>query len=124
MNHQSLSLRSIIKTVIIIGILCIVFGYIFFQARFVIAGPVIAIETELKPVYNERIVLVSGSVRNSTKITLNGREIFTDEQGYFQEPLVLENGYTIMVVRAEDRFGRTTEIIDETVYRPASAINL
>ena len=41
-------------------------------------------------------------------ITLNGRQIFTDKNGNFKEALVLENGYTVATLRAEDRYGRVT----------------
>lgn len=42
-------------------------------------------------------------------MSLNDRQIFPDESGSFAETLVLPNGYTIMSLKAEDKFGKKTE---------------
>ena len=97
-------------------------GYILFQARFLIAGPQIILTDEPTRIQNERIVYLSGMARNITKITLNGRQIFTDERGYFREALVLENGYTIATIAAVDRYGREKREVRSFIYTPASII--
>ena len=84
----------------------------------------VQLTTEFKPVYNERIIAVDGQAENITDITLNGRPIYTNESGVFSEKLVLENGYTIMTIRARDRYGRETTLTRSFVYRPASSINI
>jgi len=98
----------------------LVVSYITWQARFLITGPGLILTEDTPLISNERFVTISGQATNITRITLNGRQIFTDQYGYFTEALMLENGYTIATVAATDRFGRTTEIIREFVYFPAS----
>jgi len=98
------------------------FSYITFQARFMIEGPQINLDYEPDQVQNERVVTLSGTAKNITEITLNGRQIFTDEYGHFDEALVLENGYTITTIAAVDRYGRRTQVVQPFVYIPASII--
>lgn len=91
--------------------------YVLFQARFLIAGPQI---TVLSPSgeYENRHVIIEGNARNIVNITLNGRQIYTDKDGNFKEALVLENGYTIATLRAQDRYGRQTSHAETYVFAP------
>lgn len=114
--------RLMIRSGLIALALFCLFGYILFQARFLIAGPQITLTEEPVRMQNERIIYLSGNARNITKITLNGRQIFTDERGYFREALVLENGYTIATIAAVDRYGRETREVRSFIYTPASII--
>jgi hypothetical protein len=97
--------------------------YILWQARFMIAGPQISLAEEPPRVSNERFVTLRGEVRNITTITLNGRQIFTDPHGNFNEALPLENGYTIATIAATDRYGRTTRLERSFMYTPASILD-
>ena len=115
--------RSIVKySLIIISLSCLVL-YITFQARFLIVGPEITLVNEPASVQNSPTVTLAGNARNIAKITLNGRQIFTDQSGYFSETLVLENGYTIATIKATDRYGRDTSVVRSFVYTPTSIMN-
>lgn len=117
-----ISLREIViyGLVAILGI--VMLGYFLYQARLLLLGPQLTLENDPTVVQHEKVVPLIGSARNITRITLNGRPIFTNPDGYFEEALVLENGYTVATIRAQDRYGRTTEITREFVYVPASLI--
>lgn len=108
---------SLLLATIIIGLVVV---YVVFQARFLLLGPQLILTDETTVVSNKRFVTMSGQATNITRITLNGRQIFTDQDGYFEEEMMLENGYTIATVAAVDRFGRTTEVVREFMYLPAS----
>lgn len=95
--------------------------YVQFQARNILEGPSIALTSEYVPVQHERSVSLMGNTHNIVKLTLNGKEIHTDEAGAFAQTLVLPNGYTIMELTAQDRFGRTTSVVRKYVYVPLSA---
>jgi hypothetical protein len=114
-----LTLRPVLFTAIGILIGTIFFSYVIFQARFLIQGPVITLTTEPPTEQTEQIVTLEGTVKNITRLSLNGRQIFTDETGYFKEALLLENGYTIATIAATDRYGRETKVIRSFVYVPA-----
>ncbi len=117
---EPIEFRTLIKIIVIsIGLLCIL-AYFIFQARFLIMGPQITLTEHLNVRQNERAVFLTGMTRNISHLWLNDRPIYTDRDGEFKEALILENGYTIATLRAEDRYGRKTTIIQPLVYTPAS----
>ena len=85
-------------------------GYSLFQARFIILGPHIAIQTPQNGAHlSDHMVVVSGRAENISFLSLNDRPIYVDEKGLWSEKLIAPEGLSIMTVRAKDRFGRTTE---------------
>ncbi len=112
--------RTILLVLISLFLILLIVGYIVFQARFLIAGPVISLSNEPAVQHNERTIYLSGTAHNITHLWLNDRPIFTDAAGEFNEALVLENGYTVATLRARDRFGRETRVERPFVYTPAS----
>lgn len=122
LTPYTVSARTIVKYVISALCLICLCAYIAFQARFLIAGPRIVLENEPPSVQNNPTITLSGTARNISSISLNGRRIFTDESGYFKEALVLENGYTIATITAVDRYGRETSVVRPFVYTPTSII--
>lgn len=117
-NH--FSFRSLIQIGVIAIVLLCVLTYVVFQARFLILGPQIVLESEPTEIHNERQIVLAGKAANISRLWLNDRPIFTDAQGNFSETLTLENGYTISTIRAQDRYGRATTIRRTFVYIPAS----
>ena len=89
-----------------------------------IIGPQVTLIDEPASIQNSRVVKLRGSAKNITHISLNGRQIFTDKVGYFDEALVLENGYTIATIQVTDRYGRQESIVKQFVYTPTSIIPL
>lgn len=116
---DSISLRHILKLAGFFCIITILLLYIHNQARNLLTGPKISLDAELQTVYHTRTIEVTGIAKNIVAIRLNGKEIYTDEEGRFAQSVVLENGYTIMVIGAEDRFGRSTTLSRAFVYVPA-----
>ena len=115
---KNLTLQQILKFSGYLMILLLIVFYALFQARNLIAGPQITLTENLATTYGERTTLISGTAANIISLSLNGRELSTDEDGHFERTLVLETGYTIMTLRAEDRYGRTMTISKPLVYHP------
>lgn len=114
--------RTLIRYWLIILGCLLIFSFVLFQARFLITGPRIVLADPPASPGNERHVEIKGKAYNIARIWLNDRPIFTDAQGNFKEAIVLENGYTIATLRAEDRYGRTTRVTQELVYVPESRV--
>ncbi len=116
---STLTLSSIIKWALLgLGIALLVW-YGLFQARFLIAGPTITLDESVVASYTEPVARLTGTAQNVTSLTLNDRPIFVNEEGVFDELLVLEHGYTIMTLKAYDRYGRSVEIVRSLTYTPA-----
>jgi len=117
-RESKLSIRQLLKFLFILILTGGVLYYALFQSRLLIAGPSITLQSEPATVQHARAVILEGMALNITSLFLNGKEIHTDETGKFKKTLVLEDGYTIMTLRAEDRYGRITELSRPFVYTP------
>jgi hypothetical protein len=96
------------------GLLIILFAllivYSLYQARFLILGPQIWIDNPQDgQTVEDPLVIMEGRAENIAWISLNDRQIFTDEKGAWSEKLLVSPGLSIMTVKARDRFGRETE---------------
>lgn len=100
------------------AILCVlIFGYAYFQMHNLLTGPVITIESPSNgSVFPTAQTKILGATQNIASITLNGRQIFINEAGAFEEKLILSPGYNIITLHAEDKFGRETIETLELIY--------
>jgi hypothetical protein len=119
-SQKTITLGSCLRLIGIGTLVVLMVVYVRFQARNVISGPSITLDGTYTPLQHERRITLEGATHNIVKLTLNGKEIHTDEAGIFTHPLVLEDGYTIIELNAQDRFGRTTTITRKYVYEPLS----
>lgn len=116
LSTRGITFRTLLFYMILLFLLSLFVLYILFQARFLLAGPQILIAEAYTDTHTERVVTIEGVAKNITHMTLNGRQVYTDTLGNFKEAVVLENGYTIATLQAEDRYGRTTRVNKEFVY--------
>lgn len=99
----------------IIGIL----AYAAFEARGLIAGPLIEVSSPISgETLGERVVMLSGRTERVSRIALNGRDIFISEDGAFEEPLILLAGYNETTIEAWGRFGEHTSKILQNYFIP------
>jgi hypothetical protein len=109
-----LYLRIFFGSIVVGGIL----GYTYFQSIAFLRGPILSVEfPQNGATLEESLVTVVGSASYITKLSLNGRPIFIDEDGRFSEKLLLMYGYNIITLEANDRFDRTTRETLELVYK-------
>lgn len=86
---------------------CIGLGvYAVYQARAYLYGPSVSIESVEK---KGPLLALKGTAERIAFLSLQGKPIFTDENGRWQETVLLLPGYTIVTVAGADRFGRKTE---------------
>ncbi len=119
---ETKSFQTLIKYWAITVLSLLMLAFRLFQARFLLTGPQITITEAPEGPQNVREVTIAGNAHNISHLWLNDRPIYTDAKGNFREEIVLENGYTIATLRAEDRYGRTTKVTYPLVYVPASLI--
>jgi len=113
---EILTLRNVIAF-LGVGILCILLAlYVSRQAQSFLQGPTINLIDEPAQLQHEKAIVLTGETRNIVHLTLNGKEVHTNPNGTFKHRLILEDGYSIMTLSAEDRFGRSTSLVREYVY--------
>jgi hypothetical protein len=95
----------------VFALLFLVFaGYVGFQARFLVLGPQVKILTpENGSEVSSSLVSIEGIAKNAAWISLNGRQIFTDRNGFWSEELSVSPGTSILTVKTRDRYGREAE---------------
>ena len=111
-------LQQFIKISFIV-ILIAVFGiYGFYKTKNLILGPDIEI---LSPKNGNNIsnsyITIEGAAKRVSNLYLNGRKIFTDENGNFKENLLMAQGYNIIELSAEDIFRRKVKEIREIILK-------
>lgn len=90
--------------IVIIGIFAVYGLYI---SRNFLKGPQILIETPRKgEIIHNAYIEIKGKAKNISHLSLNGKQIFTDTEGNFKQNLLLANGYNIIEISAQDKFGR------------------
>lgn len=91
----------------LVGILVLTaLSYGFFRAYPLLAGPNITVDS---PKDGENVASttfqISGTALRAKEITIQGRPITTDTDGKFNEILVPQYPYTIIVLTAKDSYG-------------------
>ncbi len=87
------------------GLLIIAYGL--FEARRLIVGPEIRIDSPIDgSATSSTAVVVEGMAQNISFLTINDVPYYTDETGKFVYRFSPSAGYTVITVAAIDRFGR------------------
>jgi hypothetical protein len=110
--------RHRLSFILMVAIFIVIIVYSYFKTVDIICGPqIIVISPSTGSAYADELALVKGRANRIAKIYLNDRQIFTDDEGYFNEPLLLFPGYNILTLRAHDSFGRTVTKRIQLVYQ-------
>ncbi len=96
-------------------------AYGLYQSRGILSGPIVSVTTPQNgETVFEPLVQVAGSAPRVKDLTLNGRSIFIDMEGNFDERLLLLPGYNIIELTARDVGGKEARHTIELVYQPSS----
>lgn len=104
-------------------LIIIIIGYAIFNSRLLIAGPQILVKSpENGSVFEDPLIEIIGTAKNTSFITLDGNPVYIDENGSFNEKLLLAPGTSIIKLDATDRFNRKTEITLWYTFKTKEAI--
>jgi hypothetical protein len=99
--------RRLIKPLLIGLVIFLVIGYSGLKLKDLLVGPQITIDSPSDgATIKKDLVTVKGRAERISQIYLNGKKIFTDEQGNFNEQYLLASGYNLLEIVASDQFGR------------------
>jgi hypothetical protein len=106
--------------------LVIIVGYGVFNSRIFIKGPQLTITSPSSgdTFTDSPLVYITGNANNIAFIDINGRNINTDEDGYFKEAVLLYPGYNVTIISAKDKFERKTERRLELIYKDNSSTTI
>lgn len=102
--------RLLIKPIIIFIVVLLVVGYSILKIKDYAIGPVIRLSSPIDGASTKTdLITIKGKAERISEIFINGRKIFTDEAGNFNEPYLLASGYNLLEIMAQDKFGRKVE---------------
>ena len=79
-----------------------------------ITGPRIEIYSpQPGQIIKEDTCIIDGNIQNAKTIRINGKEISIDQEGNFKEEIIVKSPYTLIVIDAVDKYGKTKEEIME-----------
>ena len=109
-----MSLKTLLKRILVALVIIIVLGYTLYQTRNVIAGPQLTILSPANgSTHTDSFTIIKGATQNVSKVSINDRPIFIDTDGNFADAIALLSGYNIITVKAEGRFGKEiTEVLE------------
>lgn len=109
-----------IKILFAASLVLIISGYALSKSLLFIEGPELTISSPSEGmVSKEELLPIVGEAKNIAFLSLNGRQIYTDEAGRLYDELLLFPGYNVITVSASDRFGRKKEIVRHVIYKPS-----
>ena len=97
----------------------IIAGYGYFEARGILFGPSIKVESSVQNVSNPYIE-IKGTASHISSLEMNGQSVAVTENGQFDIPFVLAPGFNRIVLDAQDKYGKKTEQVIEIVYTESS----
>ncbi len=102
--------RLLVKPLVIVAVVLLVVGYSALKIKNLAVGPEIILSSPADGTNCQSdLVNVKGKAERISQIFINGRKIFTDEDGNFNEPYLLASGYNQLEIMAQDKFGRKIE---------------
>jgi len=101
-------MKKFLLSLFVLGSIAGVVGYGFFEARRLLEGPSITIEspTDMQATASA-LLTVEGVAENISFLTINDKPALTDEAGRFTHKLSPPPGATTVEVEGTDRFGRS-----------------
>lgn len=106
-----------IWTTVWVGLFVIIFVFTAINMHSVLKGvSVNGTIVSISP--DTHIAKISGAVNNAHAVSINGREIFIDKHGVFNESVALPSGFSVITLSARDSLGKTKEQTIEVVSLP------
>ena len=106
-NKKQKNYRLLVKPIILAIIVILIIGYSILKIKDFAIGPKVTLysPTDGADAVSD-LINIKGKAERISQIFINGRKIFTDETGNFDEPYLLASGYNLLEIMAKDQFGR------------------
>jgi len=106
---------------IVVSLICCValisFAYLYRQAYFIFAPPMIEVSTPFQDMeVSDQTIEISGKSSVGSQVSINGQSIFANTDGTFRENIKLSDGLNILKICSENKMGKTSEVIRNIIY--------
>ena len=105
------SFKSLVST----GLIVLLFLFIVLYARsrtsFLSQGVSLSVENlEDGQSFSSRVLNLKGTAKRAVMLTINNREVLIDENGDFEDTIILYPGLNILTIEAQDKFENYKEL--------------
>jgi cytoskeletal protein RodZ len=112
------NLPGVIRYLIIAIIIVSFISYLGLQIKNILEPPELTIfSPENGQISEQTTTVVRGQTEKKTQVLINGQEILINEQGQFNQIIDLKPGLNTIVITAEKKHGKKTEITRHVVLR-------
>jgi cytoskeletal protein RodZ len=94
----------------IIGIVFLIFGYLFYQYRAAFFPPPLRIDSPAENATLTQDLTVEGKTDPSATVTVNNEQVAVDESGEFKKDLTLFSGKNTVTIKAKNTFGKVKTV--------------
>ena len=120
--YNRFAIKPFNKKKVVIGIvLLFVIIYFIWRINDLVGIPEIKIifPTEETSIVNESIINLKGEIKNQfDKLTINGNEIFVEDNGKFSKDYNLQPGINEIEIKAKRFLGKEIKVIKKVIYQP------
>ena len=117
-NNPWHHLPIILRYGLLLSVVFVLFGYLGWQVKNIIAPPALAIYSPPDGYITKNDQLpVVGETEKEAAVTINGRAIGNSENGQFQETINLSPGVNIITIIAQKKHGKTTTETRHVVFK-------
>lgn len=99
---------SMFRLTIIVAVVLLLLGYAIFNTRLLISGPKIILEDLYNGMTVENdLIEIRGVAEGISYLSLNGRQIYVDQNHNFKEKVLLTDKINYIEIFAKDKFEKT-----------------
>lgn len=103
---MSKDIKKIVRITSLAVFFILIIGYGFFRSNDLLFGVKIKNVNIIDGAkFTDSTLKITGNAKNATNLILNGREISIDQNGNWNETIVLLLGYNVISIEAKDKFG-------------------
>lgn len=101
------------KLAIFLGILFLILlsAYLFYQFKFLVGPPNLAVDPKEDMVTQQESLMVRGKTDGGVDLTVNGENVYVASDGGFSREVQLTSGINVIEVEAVNNFGKSAKIV-------------
>lgn len=112
-----------LATILISTMAAAFLGLVIYNIKDIVFGTPLVVHTVADgSTVSDNYLPITGSARHAQQITINGLAIGVDQQGNFNDGIILSPGYNIVEVKEMDRFGKTKTDTLHLAYAPSVSV--
>lgn len=112
------NLPSLLRWGVASSVMALCLGYLGWQVRHTVRPPELTLMGPSEGlISSNHEVTVSGLTEPEVKVAINGQSVMSDEDGRFNQALMLQPGINTVVITAEKKHGKTTQATRHIIYR-------